>query len=80
MSPEEIAEKLHQCIVKALPDAEVIVTLGSPGHYSLEVKSSTFEGQSTLQRQRSVYSAISDWMAGNNAPVHAIDRMLTQVK
>lgn len=79
MEPEAIADKLRTCILEALPDATVKVTLGSPGHYSLEVTSPTFEGQNTLARQRTVYAAITPWMAGNNAPVHAIDQMITKV-
>lgn len=78
MEPEAIAEKLRTCILEALPDAKVSVTIGSPGHYSLEVISPAFEGQNTLTRQRAVYSAIAPWMAGNDAPVHAIDQMITK--
>lgn len=80
MTPDEIAKALQGAILKAIPDAEVTVHIGSPGHYSLDVHSATFEGQSTLQRQRAVYSAIAPWMAGNDAPVHAIDKMVTQAK
>lgn len=77
MDPEAIAQELHKSIQKALPQATVKVTLGSAGHYSLDVCCASFEGKNTLARQRAVYAAIAPWMAGNNAPVHAIDQMIT---
>lgn len=79
LSPETIATALQKAIESKIPEAKVTVTIGNPGHYTLDVRAPQFEGQSTLERQRTVYSAISKWMAGNNAPVHAIDQMITGV-
>ncbi|MFO7564754.1 MAG: BolA/IbaG family iron-sulfur metabolism protein [Enhygromyxa sp.] len=76
---EQIAKQLHDAIVAKLPDAIVEVTIGAPGHYSLEVTSAAFEGQKSLAKQRLVYSAIAPLMAGDAAPVHAIDQLLTKL-
>ena len=43
---EQIAKQLHEAIVAKLPGAQVEVTIGSPGHYSLEVSSDAFAGKS----------------------------------
>jgi acid stress-induced BolA-like protein IbaG/YrbA len=76
---EQIAKQLHDAIVTRLPDATVEVTIGSPGHYSLQVTSAEFVGQKPLAKQRLVYSAIAHLMAGNSAPVHAIDQLVTKL-
>jgi len=68
---------MHQQISEAIPGADVEVT-GSGGHFEIKVVSSAFEGLNTLKKQRLVYSAIKELMAGDNAPVHAIDRMITE--
>jgi len=36
-----------------------------------------FAGKRTLEKQRLVYAALGDLMAGSNAPVHAIARLET---
>jgi acid stress-induced BolA-like protein IbaG/YrbA len=77
MDARVIAEQLHLAISNALPGSEVEVTIGSPGHYTLRVVSREFEGKPTLARQRLVYAAIRELMAGDAAPVHAIDRLTT---
>ena len=76
-SPEEIATALREAILSAIPDGTVHVTPGSPGHFELTVVSKTFEGQSRVQQQQRVYAAIKDLMAGEMAPVHAIDHLRT---
>ena len=76
---EQIAKQLHDAIAARLPDATVEVTIGSPGHYSLAVTSAEFVGQKPLAKQRLVYSAIAHLMAGDNAPVHAIDQLVTKL-
>ena len=42
----------------------------------IHVVSELFAGKRIVQKQRLVYSAITHLMAGDNAPVHAIDRMV----
>lgn len=76
---EQIAKQLHDAIAAKLPDATVEVTIGSPGHYSLAVTSAHFAGQTPLAKQRLVYSAIAPLMSGDNAPVHAIDQLVTKL-
>lgn len=71
-----ITDQLRARIEAALPEAEVQVS-GSGGHFAIRVVSARFEGLNTLKKQRLVYSAIKDLMAGDSAPVHAVDRMET---
>ena len=73
--PEEIAQRLAQAIERALPGAVVDVQIGSPGHFELAVTSSALAGHSRVKQQQTVYAAIAHLMAGDSAPVHAIDRM-----
>lgn len=77
MDAQTIALQLHEAIEAALPGCEVEVTIGSPGHYTLRVVWGEFAGKGTLARQRLVYGAIRELMAGDAAPVHAIDRLTT---
>lgn len=72
--------QIESRIVAALPDAEVQVQPNGPGHYILHVRSSSFEGKNRVARQRLVLSAIKELMAGDAAPVHAIDSLTTDVK
>ena len=74
---EHIAKQLHEAVATRLPDAKIEVTVGSPGHYSLAVTSTEFAGKTAVAKQRLVYSAIRHLMAGDSAPVHAIDKLLT---
>jgi acid stress-induced BolA-like protein IbaG/YrbA len=73
--PEEVAQRLAQAIARALPGAEVDVQIGSPGHFELAVTSRALAGLSRVKQQQAVYAAIAHLMAGDDAPVHAIDRM-----
>jgi acid stress-induced BolA-like protein IbaG/YrbA len=75
---ELIAKQLHEAVAAKLPDATVEVTIGSPGHYTLAVTSAAFAGKTPVAKQRLVYSAISHLMAGDAAPVHAIDKLITR--
>jgi stress-induced morphogen len=76
--PAAIAGRLRERILAELPDAEVRVIAESPGHFSIEVVSAAFEGKSRVVQQQMVYRAIRELMDGDTAPVHAIDRMVTQ--
>ena len=44
-------------------------TQGGESHFNVVIESPLFEGQSRLQRQRSVHTALSEELAG---PVHAL--------
>jgi len=70
-----IVEEVKNAILEAIPDADVAVS-GGGGHFEIEVVSPVFEGKRILAQQRLVYSAITHLMAGDNAPVHAVDRMV----
>jgi acid stress-induced BolA-like protein IbaG/YrbA len=75
--PAEVAERLRAAIAAAFPDGEVSVTAASPGHFEVSVVSSAFAGLPRVKQQQLVYAAIAPLMAGDAAPVHAIDRMQT---
>ncbi len=76
--PSDVIEQLREKILAELPDAEVVVTAGGPGHFEVTVTSQSFEGLSRVKQQQRVYAAIAPLMAGNTPPVHAIDRMVTK--
>lgn len=73
-----ITETIRKAIATAIEDAEVKVA-GGGGHFTIEVTSKAFEGKNMVQSQRLVYGAIKDLMAGDNAPVHAVDSLITKV-
>jgi len=77
-APQELAEEMRRAIVTALPDARVEVWPASPGHYEIRVVSGAFAGQNRVRQQQLVYAAIAPWMQGDAAPVHAIDRLVTE--
>jgi acid stress-induced BolA-like protein IbaG/YrbA len=76
--PHEVAAELRRRIESALPGARVEVTPESPGHFSLDVAFEAFAGLPRVRQQQAVYAAIRELMAGDAAPVHAIDRMVTR--
>ena len=78
-SPADLCAALRTAIDSALPEAQVEVAAGSPGHFQIRVTSDRFAGKSMVQQQQLVYSAIAHLMKGPDAPVHAIDRMQTLV-
>ena len=71
-----LLQTIHDAISAAIEGAKVEVS-GSGGHFSIKVVSSQFEGKNMLQSQRMVYAAITHLMAGDNAPVHAVDSLVT---
>ncbi len=73
--PEEIARKIEAAIAEALPEAQIEVRPQGPGHFEIDVVDAAFEGLSRVKQQQLVYGAITELMAGTNAPVHAIDRL-----
>ena len=74
---QAIIQALRESILAELPEAEVEVD-GGGGHFAIRVVSSAFEGKGPVDRQRMVYKAITPLMAGDAAPVHAIDKMICQ--
>lgn len=75
--PETLTQ-IKTAIETALPGASAEVG-GGGGHYTITVTAAAFAGKSLLEKQRLVLSAIADLMKGDNAPVHAVDRLITKV-
>lgn len=73
----DILGAVKKAVVEAIPDAVVDVQ-GAGGHFTIDVVSASFEGKSSLQKQRAVLGAIKHLMAGENAPVHAVDTLTTR--
>jgi acid stress-induced BolA-like protein IbaG/YrbA len=74
----DIAEAIRTAIAQKIEGAVVDVT-GGGGHYSIVVTASAFAGLNRVESQRLVYSAIAHLMAGDLAPVHAVDSLKTVV-
>ena len=75
----DVTGLLRKALTDKFPGAAIEVSSGSPGHFELRITSPAFEGKSRVQQQQLVYQAIGHLMAGDSAPVHAIDRMQTLV-
>ena len=77
--PARTVEQLREAIAEALPGARIEVTPTSPGHFEILVVSGAFAGRSLVEQQQLVYRAIAPLMSGDAAPVHAVDRLQTQL-
>ncbi len=77
-APADLARELERAILAALPDATAEVRAASPGHFEVRVVSASFDGQSRVVQQQRVYAAIAPFMKGDAAPVHAVDRLVTE--
>jgi acid stress-induced BolA-like protein IbaG/YrbA len=71
----DVVEAIRGSILEAIPDADVRVSTGGPGHFEIRVVSPVFDGKTRVKQQQLVYGAIAHLMAGTDAPVHAVDRM-----
>jgi len=76
---DDVAERLRAAITDALPGAAVEVRAGGAGHFELRVVAEEFRGRSRLQQHQLVYRAIAPLMAGDGAPVHAVDQLVTEL-
>ncbi len=74
---DRICSELKSAIEAKLSDAQADVQ-GAGGHFTISVVSPDFDGKSMLEQQRLVYRAITHLMAGDNAPVHAVDTLKTR--
>lgn len=72
-----VTDAVRQAIEAKIEGAAVEVT-GGGGHFQIVVTSAVFAGKSMLESQRLVYSAIAHLMAGDLAPVHAVDSLKTR--
>lgn len=75
----ETVALLRAAIERGLPGASIEVTPGSPRHFSVRVVAQEFAGQTRVAAQRMVYRCIADLMRGDDAPVHAIDLLRTEL-
>lgn len=77
---DDVVSKVEAAIREAIPGAtEVEVDNTHGGHYTIRVVAPEFEGESLVNKQRMVYSAITPFMSGPNAPVHAVDQLVTEL-
>jgi acid stress-induced BolA-like protein IbaG/YrbA len=65
-------------IETAIPGARAEVA-GGGGHYTITVTAAAFQGKSMLEQQRMVYRVITELMKGDDAPIHAVDKLTTRV-
>jgi acid stress-induced BolA-like protein IbaG/YrbA len=72
--------KIRDAILASLPDAEVQVSGGGGGHYTIAVASKAFAGKSMMESHRLVYAAVAPLMKGDGAPVHAVDSLRTTAR
>ena len=70
-----IEQEVKEAIESAIEGSTASVN-GGGGHFVIEVVSEQFAGKRILEQQRLVYSAIAHLMAGDTAPVHAVDQMI----
>jgi len=73
-----LLERIREDIETAIPGAKADVE-GGGGHFQITVTAEQFRGKSMLEQQRLVYSAITSLMRGLDAPVHAVDALITRV-
>jgi acid stress-induced BolA-like protein IbaG/YrbA len=73
-----VIDAIKKAIEQKIEGAAADVS-GGGGHYSIVVTSPVFAGKSMLESQRLVYGAIAHLMAGDDAPVHAVDSLKTRV-
>ena len=71
-------EQIEEAIRTAIPDSLVHVS-GGGGHFTIEVTSTVFKGKNIVQQQRVVYKAIWELMQGDNAPLHAVDKLTCKI-
>ncbi len=76
LSVPQTLQAIRDRVEAALPGAQVRAD-GGGGHFVISVTSAGFEGLNTLARKRLVLRAIKDLMDGDDAPVHAVDRLDT---
>jgi acid stress-induced BolA-like protein IbaG/YrbA len=75
----DVLAALRSAILEKIPDANVDVQPGSGGgHFTIAVVSPVFTGKNMVDSQRLVYGAIAHLMKGNDAPVHAVDKLTTK--
>jgi acid stress-induced BolA-like protein IbaG/YrbA len=69
-----IESEIEAHVRAALPDA-IVEARGGGGHFVIRVVSSAFAGKRLLQKHQLVLQSIKGLMAGDAAPVHAVDQL-----
>ena len=77
--PEELAARCDGGLRAGHRPLDRRAELRGAGHFEIEVVSDAFAGLPRVKQQQLVYGAIAPLMAGDSAPVHAIDRMVTRL-
>ena len=72
----DICDAICSAVTAAIPGCQVQAQ-GGGGHFEIRVVSEAFAGKRTLGKHRLVMAALKDLMAGDRAPVHAVDRLVT---
>ena len=73
--PSDLTDEIKQRIETAIPNAQVEVMPGGDRHFALLVISESFDNLTQVKQHQLVYAAIKDLMSGDDAPIHAIDKM-----
>ncbi len=74
----DLSSEIKKRIEESIENSQAKVICGGNKHYSLTVVSDSFNGLTQVKQHQLVYAAIKDLMAGNDAPIHAIDQMNLQ--
>ncbi len=76
---DEVIGQIRACIEREIPGCAVEVRSAGAGHFELRVVSASFGGQPRVRQQQRVLAAIAHLMKGDTAPVHAIDKLATEL-
>lgn len=70
---------VRDIIEEKIPGARAEVS-GGGGHYTIAVTAAAFAGKPLLEQQRMVYGIIAPLMKGDDAPIHAVDKLITRAQ
>lgn len=79
-SSSDLSSEIKSRIEKSILNAQAEVLSAGNRHYSLTVTADSFNGLTQVKQHQLVYAAIKDLMAGDDAPIHAIDKMDIQTR
>ena len=68
-------EELRGMLQQAFPTGTVQLESNDNVHFQLLVVAPQFEGKNMVEQHQMVYAAIAPLMAGDAAPVHAVDKL-----
>lgn len=76
---DDILNEIKRAVESSIEGSQASASSPSGGHFEVRVKAAAFTGKTPLQQQRMVLTAISHLMKGDNAPVHAVDKIHIEV-